>query len=191
WHREHPVRGGLDPYDDYLFGAQSFSSVGKGAIEEAILGRYELVNTELGLGGKLISHWEWNPNQAVKWQIRMEFDPAYEMMPVRVQVKNLLWENDFQDTRITWKKSGKTLLPYRFELAFGSRSNRIDLTECTFRCYWLVGDEIPDKFFEADNPLVPLLDHFEIPHSRRVGKEVIPVQHEYPEDLFKTEKAPK
>lgn len=48
-----------------------------------------------------------------------------------------------------------------------------------------MGDEIPDKIFEAENPLVPLLDHFEIPHSRRSENgDVIPVQHEYPTDLF-------
>ncbi|MCG8649103.1 MAG: hypothetical protein MI861_04685, partial [Pirellulales bacterium] len=60
WKKAHPVTGGADPYDDYLFGAMSFiSDDNYGAIEEAILGKYELTKTEVGVGNKLIGHFTW------------------------------------------------------------------------------------------------------------------------------------
>ena len=187
WQLKHPSCGGADPYDDYLSGATMYFCVNPGAIENGILRRYKLVKTETGLGGKLISHWTMKVNEQVDWKIRMEFDPAYEMMPVRVQVENQAIKHDFQDTRITWRKHGKTLLPHRIEYAHGSMGNKEDTSACTFRCYWLVGDEVPDEVFESDNHLGTLLDHFEIDHTRRVDGDVVPFQHQFPKDLFEDE----
>ncbi len=188
WRMKYPVAGGADPFDDYLFGAHGFDSPTHGAIEQAILGGYKLVKTETGLGGILISHWTWNPNKMLDWKITMEFDAAYEFMPTKVDVQNKAFKNDFQHTRIKWRKHGKTLLPYRIEIAYGDMTKEKESTECTYRCYWLVGDEVPDDLFKEENPLPMLLDHFNIKHSTRVNGEVIPYTHELPKDLYEDEK---
>ena len=187
WQGRYSVAGGADPYDDYLTGATTFYCVNHGAIENVVLADYKLVRTETGLANKLISHWTYNPIKIIDWRVTMEFDPAYEMMPTRVHIKNLAIENDFQDTRITWRKHKNTLLPYRVELANGNMTNPNATGQATYRCYWLVGDEVPDKVFESDDHLGTLLDIFEIPRTRKIDDQVVPLQHEYPKDLFEDE----
>lgn len=50
WRKKHPVSGGADPFDDYLFGASAFFGSHNRAIEQAILGGYKLAKTESGTG---------------------------------------------------------------------------------------------------------------------------------------------
>lgn len=184
WHREHPVMGGADPFDDCFAGASSFSAVNYQAIENGVLGRFKLTGTEEAVGRRLMTHWEFKHGNIVDWKVRIEFDASLDMMPVRVQIKNHALENDFQDTRIHWRKHDDLLLPHRIELAYGSMSSKTDVSECTLRCFWLVGDEVTDEMFSGDRSLTALLDHFKVPRSRLENGKTVPLVHKYPDDLY-------
>jgi hypothetical protein len=187
WLKEFPVSG-VDPYDDYLIGASAFSFAhNPGLIEQIALERWNLVGVEEGPGGVLTSKWE-DDFAGTKFRIRVDFSPAVEMMPVRVSIEGSPPKGFFMETRIEWHRRGVSLSPYRISLSSNSVSHINEVRERHFRCYWLIGDKVPDKIFKAEDHLAALLDEFKITHTQVVNGEVIHVPHELPEDLYDTTK---
>ena len=114
----------------------------------------------------------------------MVFDPAAEMMLVRERTDNLIPRHStFGELRITWRRHEKTLLPYRIETASSDINDKNIITEYVFRCYWLVGDEVPDEIFTSKDHLAALIDHFKITRSRLVNGKRVYSEHELPSDL--------
>jgi hypothetical protein len=82
------------------------------------------------------------------------------------------------------------LLPFRIESSWSDLNDNGETDKYTCRCYWLVGDEVPDAIFTANDHLAALLDHFKITHTRLGegnpvnGKVRDPEPHVLPEDLY-------
>ena len=184
WLEENSAAG-HDPYDDYFFAASGIDFRGDfQAMERSILGRYTLDKTVLGTEGKLVSYWSNNSNKYTDIRLRIVFAPSAEMMVVRNRLDNISPGLEmFQELRITWKRHGKTLLPYRIETARSSVNDKNIITEYVFRCYWLVGDEVPDEIFTSKDHLAALIDHFKITRSRLVNGKRVYTEHKLPSDL--------
>ena len=57
------------------------------------------------------------------------------------------------------------------------------------RCYWLIGDQVPDEFFIAEDHLATIADHLKIPHSQMVLGEVVRTVQILPKDLYEDDEA--
>jgi hypothetical protein len=180
---------GVDPFDDYLAGVHAFLLPNDpGLIEKHLLRKWDLVSAEEGLGGVLISKWKNVTARAGTFSIEVDFSPAVQVMPVRVSIDATEPKGFVQETRIEWRRQDGTLVPYRVSLTCNNASNLEEVDETQYRCYWLIGDQVPDKIFEAEDHLAALLDEFKITHTQVVNGEVIHVPHELPEDLYDTPK---
>jgi hypothetical protein len=180
---------GVDPFDDYLAGVHAFLGAEEpGLIEQHLLRKWDLISAEEGLGGVVTSRWKNVTARAGTFSIRIDFSPAVQMMPVRVSIDATEPKGFVQETRIEWRRQDGTLVPYRVSLTCNNASNLEQVEETQYRCYWLIGDQVPDKIFKAEDHLAALLDEFKITHTQVVNGEVIHVQHELPEDLYDTPK---
>jgi hypothetical protein len=187
--QEDYVAAGVDPFDDYLAGVHAFLGPNDaGLIEKHLLRTWDLISVEEGLGGVLTSRWKNVTAKAGTFSIRVDFSPAVEMMPIRVSIDATEPKGFVQETRIEWRRQDGTLVPYRISLSCNNVSKLEEVTETQYRCYWLIGDKVPDKIFEAEDHLAALLDEFKITHTQVVNGEVIHVPHELPEDLYDTPK---
>ncbi len=182
---EQNQAAGLDPFDDYLTGIGSMRDANNvPLIENVVLKKYELLRTERGVGGRLISHWRFNANKYMDLSIRMEFDSTMEMMPISVSRVNSLNKKYFEEMRYEWERHGSTLVPKRISFANSDASDNNVVEEYSFRCYWLIGDEVPDAIFTSEDHLAALLDHFKITHTQMVLGEPFNEPHVLPADLY-------
>ncbi len=173
-----------DPYDDYILGPYGLEGRDNYLGIEQAMREFRLIRSDLGPGGSIISHWAYMPNKSANFRYRIDFSPADQWMPVRFSGKDLLYTWNFLEARYHWKKSGDVLLPDRIHMSMGSLSNKDEVNEAVFRCQWLIGDEVPDEIFTAEDHLAVLLDHLEIPHSRLVNGDVVRAPHPLPDDLY-------
>ena len=63
-------------------------------------------------------------------------------------------------------------------------TNRSTHTETAVRVYWLIGDDIPEQFFSAKDPINAALDLLNIAHTTVSDGVVIPHEHLLPADLY-------
>jgi len=189
---DHNTAEGFDPYDDYLTGIGSIQNANLSPlIEGIVLKKYELTGTERGAGGRLISNWKFNANKNGTLDIRMEFDSSKEMMPVRVSRTNSLLKDYYEEIRFEWGRHMNTLVPTRISFASPDVNRAEKVSEVTFKCYWLIGDEVPDAIFTSEDHLAALLDHFGIVHSRMILGEEFNEVHVLPVDLYDDSKKKK
>ena len=186
WLEVNTLGAGVDPFDDYAIGAGTFIHGGTyRQIEEQVLKSYKLVSAERGVGGKLIANWTANFGKLKNSKIVWEFDPAVDMMLVRNHADSIDQPDWFKENRIEWKRHGKSFVPNRIQVAYQwSPSHPERLTEYAFKCYWLIGDEVPDVIYESDDPLAALMDHWKIPHAHVINGEAVHVFHQVPKDLY-------
>ena len=108
-----------------------------------------------------------NPNNAAFWVTT--FDPAIEYMPTRGEISSEDDDNVLHAITLTWEKVSGQLLPVSLAYEYGiANRNRTIVTPYAkrFKLYWLIGDQIPEQVFSGPDHLLPLLDHFQLPHSR-------------------------
>jgi len=187
WLENGTDAGGLDPFDDYVGGAASvYNSFGKNALEAFVRRDEKLVRTERGLGDHLISHWQ-REGEQLSTKTAIAFDPSQEMMPVKLEGSIDGMPHYFEEVNLTWTRYKNTLVPAKISVSMGEISDPNATYAFTFKCHWLIGDDVPNEIFTAKDHLAALLDQFDIPHSYVEGGQVIRVQQEPPADLYKTE----
>ncbi|WP_146409802.1 hypothetical protein [Allorhodopirellula heiligendammensis] len=173
-----------DPYDDYILGPYGIKGRDNHLGIEQAMREFQLSRTDPGPGGSIVSHWAYSPNKSANFRYRIDFSPADQWMPVRFSGKDLLYTWNSLEARYHWKKTGGFLLPDRIQTSMGSASNKDSVNEAVFRLKWLIGDEVPDEIFTAEDHLAVLLDQFDIPHSELVNGQVVRAPHPLPEDLY-------
>ncbi|TWT50687.1 hypothetical protein Pla22_34300 [Rubripirellula amarantea] len=192
WSEQYSMSDGFEPYDDFLLGANAMQlRDAPGAIEKVYLKQVSVKKTEESTGGRLLAHWDFVFSPTYTLHQTVQFDPAYEMMPVRSSVRVDGKPNDFQEMRIHWSKHGKHLLPHKIETASGDIDDNVTSTEGTFKCHWAMGDEVPDAIYESEDHLAALFDHFKLPHAALVNRDVIHPEYDAPLDLYKDTKETK
>ena len=166
-------------------------------IERYLLRHYKLVSTKPIVGGILATTWAWDSGPGkMNYEIEIDFSQAHEWMPVRVQAtgKGDLGTMVFVN-RVEWRKHGRHLLPYRMRFGTrqgGSRPAKTGKvikwsshTEAAYLCRWLIDDQLTAEITEAANPLIALLDHFQVPYAVMVGKDdYLPVEYPTPPGLY-------
>jgi len=179
--------GGLDPFDDYVSGADAIThSLGANSLELLLKKEIELVRTERGTGNALVSHWQ-RSIPHISTEMTITFDPAQEMMPVKFAKSIQQYPHYFEEVAYQWSRHKSTLVPTKINMQRSEISDPDSTASYTLKCHWLIGDDVPNEIFTAKDHLAALLDQFDIPHSYVEGGQVIRVQQEPPADLYKTE----
>ncbi|MGB7329322.1 MAG: hypothetical protein WBD31_30855 [Rubripirellula sp.] len=124
WIKQFNRIEGFDPFDDSMAGANGMEFRNNpGTIEGLYLKRGKLIAVNSSIGDHLIAEWEYDYFDNYKLVKSTEFDPAYEMMPIRVSDRVPGRPVDFWEMRTRWKKFGKHLLPSKIETACGDIDN--------------------------------------------------------------------
>jgi len=173
-----------DPYDDYILGANALTERSNYLGIEQAMRNFRLIRSDSGIGGTITSHWSYMPSQQINFRHRIDFSPADQWMPIRFSSKMIGFPSAFQECRYHWKKTGDFLLPDRIQLSMGKISKPGNVSDATFRCHWLIGDDVPEEIFTSEDHLAVLLDQFEIPHSKRVDGQIVRAPHPLPEGLY-------
>lgn len=185
WRQEFRAAG-CDPYDDWVAGLGGLLIPGSGSgVEKILLRNCELVRTEDSVGGVLRSFWKLNPSKDIDFSIQIDFSGAYEMMPVHYKLVANDMKDYWEKISIDWRPHGKYLLPHRIKYAGNNlppQSHKI--YEYTLRCFWAVGDEVPEAVFASEDHLATLLEHFELADVIIEKDKTVYLPRELPEDLF-------
>jgi hypothetical protein len=177
---------GVPPIDSYLVPECTHGSVkpARRNLENIVLREYQLVSSKPAVSGIMETDWSWKTRWGDTYDIKIHFSAADDMLPVRMQARNTSGKR-FYASRIDWRRHKDQLLPYR--VRFATEVDHAELShmeDLTYRCFWLVGEDVPDDFFESENQILAVLDHFEIPHSTVVGDELFRCEMSLPDDLF-------
>ncbi|MGI9471735.1 MAG: hypothetical protein ACR2NZ_09405, partial [Rubripirellula sp.] len=162
-HRSFQSPIGHDPFDDW-FTVSGVNSYMPRSIDEH-LGRYPLQSATM-VDGKLSARFINQDESAI---CITTFDPAIEHMPIRGEIRNIKNDQLYHAIDLTWEKTSGHLLPSTLVYEHPISSRNRDVTTLhtkRFKLYWLFGEEIPSQVFTGPDHLLPLLDHFQLPHSR-------------------------
>lgn len=177
---------GVPPIDSYLVPECTHGSVkpSRRNLENIVLREYELVSSKPVVGGIMETDWTWDTRWSDTYKIKIEFSAAVDRLPVRMHAQSANGKR-YYASRIDWRRHEGNFLPYRVRFATEVKQGELShMEDSTYRCFWLVGENVPDEFFESDNQILAVLDHFEIPHSIVIGDDIFPCEIGLPDDLF-------
>ena len=178
----------FDPFSDFLLasgGLHASVDEGYGSKLESLLFHLELKEISRGLGGTISGVWTYDGSPVRRTEVKMTFDPKYDLRPTETQTRFIYDDYELSArTSIRWKKYKEYWLPVWWTGTESMNpSDRTETIEATFKVYWLVGDEVPDEYFEAEDPFQWVLDRFKIPDDRVVDGRRVPEQYAPDADL--------
>lgn len=169
----------FDPFSDFVFagaGLRSDVATGEANELETILLQMHLRDISEGLGGVITATWSYQIDGGHSTEITIRFDPTVEHRPVEIRTRFTEGERSWgAHTFVRWKEHLGYWLPVWWsgsESMIASDPNRID--EVVFKVYWLVGDEVPDEYYESDDPFGWILDRFQLPQDSVVDGLLVP-----------------
>ena len=181
--------GAFDPLDDVLGFTTHLSS--NSEIEpmlhlEKMLQTGKLQQIEWSKEGPR-GTWFQDFSKSDKREIRLRFDPKHDFLPSGIEYESLVHPPDEYftfNTRCRYRRHTGHIVPVWFQID-DDMTYAIPSEESlsTYKIYWLIGDELPDEYFDSTDPLAWLLDRFDVPHAVQVGNLLIPADYAIPEDL--------